>query len=352
MSCQEPSRSRNRPPPPIPKKTRVRQSGSAGTRRQRRVAVYSSEARPRSAARARSLPYVRSVSRCSPDLRSPRRPVLMSSESRAWLRPTASAIHWQASAAARWASSAAREAGGHGDEDERGLVVAEAGGEQGVAAGFAAVAGGVASYGCGPQGAGAVAGAVEDGVGDQFGELAGAGDGQGGGFGLVGRRSAADEPGGPGAGHGHLDGEVGARADVRVSVGRRHRHPDGGCLDRRGDRGRRRGRRCREGARSRFGCFPGRPVGQDGRRRRPGVLRLQVRLQVRVWVRARRARGGAGRRGEVVVECVTRDRRGRVRRRLVVELVPPVVPLLSHALIVHRARRPKTDIRKTVAANE
>ncbi|GAQ59642.1 hypothetical protein a10_09548 [Streptomyces acidiscabies] len=107
MSCHSPSRRRNRPPSPTPKNTRVRHSGSADRSRHLRVAVYSSGVSPCSAAPARSRPRLRSVRRCSPDFRSPRRPALMSSASRTWLRPTARPIHRHTSAAARCAPTVA-----------------------------------------------------------------------------------------------------------------------------------------------------------------------------------------------------------------------------------------------------
>src|SRR5690606_11844681 len=82
--------------------------------------------------------------------------------------------------------------GRDGDEHEGAFAAAEAGGEQGVPAGFAPVAGGVAAHGGGPQGGGAVAGAVQHGVGDQVVEGVRFGRGQGGGLGVVGGRPGAD----------------------------------------------------------------------------------------------------------------------------------------------------------------
>src|SRR5690606_32216102 len=82
--------------------------------------------------------------------------------------------------------------GRDGDEHEGAFAAAEAGGEQGVPAGFAPVAGGVAAHGGGPQGGGAVAGAVQHGVGDRVVEGVRFGRGQGGGLGVVGGRPGAD----------------------------------------------------------------------------------------------------------------------------------------------------------------
>src|SRR5690606_2339514 len=125
--------------------------------------------------------------------------------------------------------------GRDGDEHEGAFAAAEAGGEQGVPAGFAPVAGGVAAHGGGPQGGGAVAGAVQHGVGDQVVEGVRFGRGQGGGLGVVGGRPGADvaadrRRGGGGGGGGRVVRDVlgGGGRVVRDVLGGGGRGPGAG----------------------------------------------------------------------------------------------------------------------------
>src|SRR5690606_10868958 len=266
--------------------------------------------------------------------------------------------------------------GRDGDEHEGAFAAAEAGGEQGVPAGFAPVAGGVAARGGGPQGGGAVAGAVQHGVGDQVVEGVRFGRGQGGGLGVVGGRPGADvaadrRRGGGGGGGGRVVRDVvggggrgpgvggrGGRFRRRGAAGRGRGGRGGGGrrragrFRRRGAAGRRRGGRgdggrrgwgrcgCRRGRPGRGGWGsrggrrgPGRPGGREGRRARRGRRRGFPGG-------AGRGRAGGGRDGRGRVRCPARVRdaggggRGRQRR-------PPVRQWRPRA---HRAgRRGATD---------